>query len=983
MKRGNFHGRSFLFTLVLLAGWGAFVAFASPPTGGYNPGDTLNPDCAPSTTDCFVRLGISIGDNVRNGNNDSILYLDNSGNLTQDVMFTRDTTTKELNMWRTFNDAPATVTSGLLSSDDITNGAASPDTIPGTVLQQRSAGNADPDDDAIANIGVFDVNPLFGGDRATAGILSSNANYSNNLLVSATQGAWLASNDATGDSSTLVLSPAGFRASNTPAGNVSRGFMINSQGVGWQFNNTNFYLPNATVPSTGQVLRVTAVSGSDVYLGWVTPSASGLSLQTNGTPNGSQSILNLVAGTNVTLTDNGSGNVTISAAGGGGDGNIYDNNGTLAGNRVLSGNGNSLDFTGLGSFTVGTQSGNTGLAIFDSGSGLGSFVLQTQMDHGGDIHSSMIASDIDGFGIDWADLKFSLIDVNNTTTNGAAVEVNGDTGLRFRFSNGGAMDEYIFPRTDGAANQVLATDGAGQLTWIDLLPDQSTHSGQILSTNGTTAQWISNVLPSPIQLNNVDTLYSGTINAGQGDLTDGSNIFFGRNAGENSTYSESLFLGHNAGRNANGPNLGSGVPSLSIFLGAYAGENATRAVTSQFIGSQAGQNAASVTGVTCIGTQACTNVSSFTQQSVFIGYQAAPNITDASYSNFIGGLSGGGANPNNSTHANFFGYSAGNGAYNASYSVFLGDSAGSSAQNASNSIFIGKQAGVLDTVDNTGNANDYSILIGQATSTGGFKNSIALGGFAVNTASNQFVVGSTLRPITEMFVQGSGNTCTLTTGTGWSCSSDERLKTNINDLSSDTLDKIINLKTVTYNWISGDTTTQQVGFLAQNLEQYFPQLVTTDAAGYKSVYYSQMTPVLVEAIREMDLHITGLENNEKPNKWRDALIAWFGNISNGITDFFTKTSHTETLCVGTKDNETCINKTQLDSLLNGGSVTVQGPSTPPPSDNPGSGDDGSNGADPDTDITPPDNPPVDPGPEDPNPDPGTNDSGDSGQTPAE
>ncbi len=44
---------------------------------------------------------------------------------------------------------------------------------------------------------------------------------------------------------------------------------------------------------------------------------SALTLQTDGTPNGSQTLLNLVAGTNITLTDDGLGGVTIDAGGGG------------------------------------------------------------------------------------------------------------------------------------------------------------------------------------------------------------------------------------------------------------------------------------------------------------------------------------------------------------------------------------------------------------------------------------------------------------------------------------------------------------------------------------------------------------------------------------------------------------------------------------------------------------------------------------------
>jgi hypothetical protein len=47
-------------------------------------------------------------------------------------------------------------------------------------------------------------------------------------------------------------------------------------------------------------------------------SPSGLALETNGTPNGDQTLLNLVAGTNMTITDDGLGNITFDATGGGG-----------------------------------------------------------------------------------------------------------------------------------------------------------------------------------------------------------------------------------------------------------------------------------------------------------------------------------------------------------------------------------------------------------------------------------------------------------------------------------------------------------------------------------------------------------------------------------------------------------------------------------------------------------------------------------------
>lgn len=51
-----------------------------------------------------------------------------------------------------------------------------------------------------------------------------------------------------------------------------------------------------------------------VTLNWTGGISAGVELETNGTPNGSQALLNLVAGTNITLTDDGLGDVTIRAA---------------------------------------------------------------------------------------------------------------------------------------------------------------------------------------------------------------------------------------------------------------------------------------------------------------------------------------------------------------------------------------------------------------------------------------------------------------------------------------------------------------------------------------------------------------------------------------------------------------------------------------------------------------------------------------------
>ena len=54
----NYQYKKTLFatlSLITILGYGYF-AFAAAPLGGYNPGDTLNPDCAPGDVDCIVTL---------------------------------------------------------------------------------------------------------------------------------------------------------------------------------------------------------------------------------------------------------------------------------------------------------------------------------------------------------------------------------------------------------------------------------------------------------------------------------------------------------------------------------------------------------------------------------------------------------------------------------------------------------------------------------------------------------------------------------------------------------------------------------------------------------------------------------------------------------------------------------------------------------------------------------------------------------------
>lgn len=73
------------------------------------------------------------------------------------------------------------------------------------------------------------------------------------------------------------------------------------------------------------------------------------------------------------------------------------------------------------------------------------------------------------------------------------------------------------------------------------------------------------------------------------------------------------------------------------------------------------------------------------------------------------------------------GSSAGEEATNATNGIFIGNAAGIGAEETKNAIFLGHQTGTGGTQAINGET-DYSILIGRYTRTGGFSNSILLGG---------------------------------------------------------------------------------------------------------------------------------------------------------------------------------------------------------------------------------------------------------------
>jgi len=146
-----------------------------------------------------------------------------------------------------------------------------------------------------------------------------------------------------------------------------------------------------------------------------------------------------------------------------------------------------------------------------------------------------------------------------------------------------------------------------------------------------------------------------------------------------------------------------------------------------------------------------------------------------------------------------------------------------------------------------------------------------------------FGIGNSITPMYNLDVVGNINASTSVRAAGVILTSDERLKENIKNLSGLSVASLMNLQGVTYKLKpngaallssslnteyakQGDTVKSQtigqakdtafynrnhMGFLAQDLQKVYPELVYADKDGILSIDYIGLIPVLVESIKEL------------------------------------------------------------------------------------------------------------------------------------
>ena len=127
----------------------------------------------------------------------------------------------------------------------------------------------------------------------------------------------------------------------------------------------------------------------------------------------------------------------------------------------------------------------------------------------------------------------------------------------------------------------------------------------------------------------------------------------------------------------------------------------------------------------------------------------------------------------------------------------------------------------------------------------------------------------TTTPAYKLQVVGAVHASGIVYCSGAALCSDKRYKKEVKPLKS-ALSNVIKLEGVSYLWKQEKFKDNhfndrlQIGFIAQDLEKIYPEVVETNNDGFKSVDYGKLTPILVEAIKELNLKIEKLEaENEK------------------------------------------------------------------------------------------------------------------------
>lgn len=200
------------------------------------------------------------------------------------------------------------------------------------------------------------------------------------------------------------------------------------------------------------------------------------------------------------------------------------------------------------------------------------------------------------------------------------------------------------------------------------------------------------------------------------------------------------------------------------------------------------------------------------------------------------------------------------------------------------------------------------------------------------------------------FYNGSGEAANISAVGAYSQVSDGRLKHSVTNLDDTILDRVLELRPVTYIFNNDDENTLQIGFIAQEVQALFPELVSVgaDENHTLSLNYTGLIPYVVKGMQEMDITIQALPEFEDDGSMAQKVADFLRGIAErgeAIVDSIktnnvdTENIQTDTLCVG----EVCVSEDAFlqmvqnagaDSSSSGGGTPDPVPEETPPVEEP-------------------------------------------------
>ena len=160
-----------------------------------------------------------------------------------------------------------------------------------------------------------------------------------------------------------------------------------------------------------------------------------------------------------------------------------------------------------------------------------------------------------------------------------------------------------------------------------------------------------------------------------------------------------------------------------------------------------------------------------------------------------------------------------------------------------------------DQTNNIGHLDSLSEDVSwRAMNYGASSHNFFLGGAStasvvINTNGNLGI--GTTSPSYMLHVNGS------VAGVGaYNALSDIRYKKDVKSLAH-SLAKVLAIRGVTYKWIDEDKygSQTQIGVIAQEIEKIVPEVVTTGSDGVKRVKYTDLIPLVIEAMQEQNAEL--------------------------------------------------------------------------------------------------------------------------------